>query len=111
MFLELGAQFGICHRRLFLAVLEHFLLRGQHFGQLALHENDFVVMARRQVFEQLEMILTTLPPGLGQPVRLALAQLLDRLELEVAVRVIVIGRPQGVADHFQAAFGEHFHHH
>ncbi|MBW2264363.1 MAG: hypothetical protein JRG91_20550 [Deltaproteobacteria bacterium] len=74
------------------APLEHLGLRGQDLAQVPAHEQHLVVVAlERQVLEQWRDDLHHPSPGLREPGRVvALAQVLDRLELEVALGIVLV---------------------
>ena len=70
---------------------EHLLLREDHLVQVALHEDDAILLVRGQLVEELETILKAFPLRRGQPGDVFL-DLLDLLELVVAAGVVGVGR-------------------
>ena len=94
------------------APLEHHVLRRQHFVEIALAQDHFVVVVVRQRLQQVRDHLDRLAARLRE-LRLVLLglQALDALDLEIAERIVLVGLPLAVCRYCYAARLQHAHHH
>ena len=106
-----GSHMDVMNRRLLVAAaLEHLVLRGEHFAQVAPHENHAIWVVVRQIIQQAIDHLDRLAHRLLQPGRILL-HLLDPLEFIVSLRVVFVGPAHVINQRFDAAGTEHVHHH
>ena len=102
---------GAGSHRLF-AAHQHLVLRGDHLLEIPAHEDDLVVIVRRQIRQQEADDLDHLAATVAEPgVIRGLVELLDPLVLEVALWVIDIGLALAVADAAKPCGIEHLHGH
>jgi hypothetical protein len=91
---------------------QHGLLRRDELVGMPVHEDHRVIVILGQPREQERDDLHGLAAGRGQPRQVAvLVEPLDRLELEVALRIAVVGHAHAVHERHDAARLEHAHHH
>jgi len=90
-------------------LLKHRALRGDDFGQLALHQDDAVFAVRRQAWQKQVHDFYDFAFGLGQPRGIG-ASSLNRFEFEVATGIVLVGGALVVRQRRYAARRQHLHH-
>ena len=110
---EVGLHVVVAHRVGGLpAPFQHLALRRQDLRHAAAEEDDLVVVVRGQVGQERGDHLDPLAAHVRQPRRVArLVEVLHPLELEVAVRIVVVGGADAVDRELEAARREHPHQH